>query len=160
MLKGQVGSLKQLVDELTRGSLFEGSSLDRLGVLETSIAKARADLEAGVEGAGDTLAGLLEQKVGTLKDAYGTTAGYAEGRAGVLDDARAAIARANAQIAAAQSKVNPTSDPALATTNAALDENNDQNAQLYAEMRAQTAWLAKMAGSSGFGFDLQSLASV
>ncbi|MCC7097266.1 MAG: hypothetical protein IT472_08815 [Thermomonas sp.] len=130
LLDAQVGSLKRLVDEMTSGSLFEGSALDRRTALLAQIDSARGDLAAGKEGAGDRLASLFEQLNSLSKEIYGTTGGFAADRASILDQATAAIAKANERIAAASA----ASDPALATTNAALDENNDQNAQMIAQL--------------------------
>ena len=159
LLKGQVGSLQQLIEEMTHGSLFEGTAVDRIAALKTEIEKAKADLTAGVSGAGDTLAGLYEQLNAASKAAYGSTGGYAADRTMILDSARAAIAQANAQIAEAQAKV---SDPALAATNQALEENNDQNAEMLDALREQNDLLRAMiaAGGTGGGYDLAELARV
>lgn len=159
LLKQQVGSLQSLVDEITTGSLFEGSALDKITALNTAIAKAKADLDAGVDGAADTLSALYQQRLSASKEAYGTTSAYAADRNDTLDQARAAIASANAKIVAAQAG-KAASDPALATTNAALDENNDQNAQIIAALKSNNALLQERFASGGGGaFDLTSLAS-
>lgn len=129
LMQSQVGSLQALVDEMTRGSLFEGSALEKIDALNAEIAKAKADLDAGVDGAGDRLAQLYDQRLSASKDAYGTTGGYAADRQDTLDQARAAIAAANARIVAATGG-DAKSDPALKETNSALDENNDQNAKI------------------------------
>lgn len=134
LLEQQVGSLQRLVDEMTHGSMFEGSALDKREALLTAIASAKADLDNGVEGAADVLAGLFQELNAVSKDAYGTTGNFASDREAILDQARAAIAKANADIAAAQAK---TSDPALVQTNAALDENNEQNAKMLAALQSQ-----------------------
>jgi hypothetical protein len=155
----QVGSLQNLVNELTAGSLFEGSALDKITAINAAIAKAKADFDAGVEGAGDQLAGLYEQRLAASKAAYGTTAGFAADRTSTISEAQAAIARVNAQITAAKSPA--TTDPALQTTNAALDENNDQNARIISQLELQTAAIARLSGgSSGGGFNLAKLAAV
>jgi uncharacterized protein (TIGR02594 family) len=127
----QVGSLQKLIEEMTQGSLFEGTAMDKIATLNTAIDKAKADLANGVEGAGDTLAGLYQQKLATSKEAYGTTSGYTADRTAILDDARNAVTAANARIAAAQS-AKTTTDPALVTTNATLDEIAEQNAKQLA----------------------------
>jgi len=131
LLEQQVGSLQQLVDDMTHGSMFEGSAVDRRSALLEEIEKAKADMDAGVEGAANVLANLYQQLNEVSKEVYGTTGGFATDRAAILDEARAAIAKANADIAAASGS---NSDPALAQTNAALDENNDQNARMLAAL--------------------------
>lgn len=163
----QVGSLQKLIDEMTRGSLFEGTAMERIESLSQAIVKAKADLDAGKEGAGDAYADLLQQRLAANREAYGTTSGYAADRVATLDAARAAVAQANARIAAAQNG-GSGSDPALTTTNAALssandalDENNDQNAQMLAALATNNILLAKIANGGGGGttFDLNLLAS-
>lgn len=145
----QVGSLQRLVDEMMRGSLFEGSKVDQRTKLLEEIGKAQGDVDAGKEGAADTLAGLLEQLNTVSKEVYGTTGGFAVDRNAILDQARAAIAKANERIAAAQAKA---SDPALATTNKALDENNDQNARIIAALGDMNDLLRGFGAGSGGGF--------
>jgi Prophage tail length tape measure protein len=137
LVKQQVGSLQQLIDELTAGSLFEGSAVDQRKALLDQIAKARADANAGVEGAADTLNQLLQQLNSVSKDAYGTTGGFSNDRQLILDIARDTIAQANKRVVDAQAKA---SDPALTETNAQLNESNDQ--------------LAKIASSTGMSVDL------
>lgn len=149
LLDEQVGSLQRLVDQMTSGSLFEGSAMDRRGVLLDKIALAKGDLDAGKAGAGDRLADLYEQLNSLSKEIYGTTGGFANDRSAIIDAATAAIAKANADIG----KAAGGSDPALATTNAALDENNDQNAQMIAQLGDIGISLEQMlaAGSAGDG---------
>ena len=142
--RAQTGSLKSLVDEMTRGNLFEGTAADRIGALDTAIAKAKTDLEANVEGAGDTLARLLGDKLSASRDAYGTTGAYAADRNAVIGEAQSAIARTNARVAAADASKQQTSDPALATTNQALDENNDQNERMITALNQNNRLLASL----------------
>lgn len=162
LLKKQVGGLQQLIDEMTQGSLFEGTALDKITALNEAIAKAKADVDAGVDGAVDTLANLYAQRLAAAKDAYGTTSGYADARTATLDEARAAVAAANARINAANG-AKTGSDPALATTNAALDENNDQNAQMLAALNSTNELLGQIAADNnqygGKFFDIRKLAS-
>lgn len=156
LAKSQVGGLQKLIDEMTAGSLFEGTAMDRITAINGQIAKAKADLDAGVEGAGDTLANLYQQRLAASKDAYGATSAYAADRTATIDEARNAIAQANARIAAASG--GKVSDPALTTTNAgiaatntALDENNDQNDRMIAALERSNELLAAMAKPTQFG---------
>lgn len=160
LLKSQVGSLQSLVTEITQGSLFEGTALDRITTLNGAIAKAKADLDSGVDGAADTLSGLYQQRLAASKEAYGTTSGYAADRAATLNEAQAAIAAANARIVAAQG-TKTSSDPALATTNATLDEMADQNARIVVSSEQTAAALAKLtAGKAAVPtFDLREMAA-
>tara|TARA_R110000868_G_scaffold230335_8_gene483499 strand:+ start:803 stop:3607 length:2805 start_codon:yes stop_codon:yes gene_type:complete len=156
LLEEQVGSLQRLVKEMTSGSLFEGSAVDQRTALQAEIAKAKADLDAGKEGAGNTLASLYEQLASVSKDVFGTTGGFAADRAQILNEAQAAIAKSNAQIEAASKS---RSDPALTQTNKALDENNDQNAQMLALMQGLPAEIARyMVGGGSTRINLSALA--
>ena len=162
LLKQQVGSIQSLLDELQRGSLFEGNFVDKIGALDTAIAKAKVDLAAGTDGAGDTLAGLLQQRLATAKEGYATTSGYADYRTQTVNEAQAAIAAANARIVQAQAAA-PASDPALAATNAALDENNDQNAEILAALKRGNdlagQLIALTSANQDSSFDIGRLAS-
>lgn len=128
LMAEQVGSLQDLIEQMTGGSLFEGSAVDQRQVILDKIAAAKTAADAGDEGAADKLAALLEQLNAVSREAYGTTGNFASDRQTILDTARDTIARANQRIADAQR----ASDPALAATNAALNENNDQNASIIA----------------------------
>ncbi|MFZ5744818.1 MAG: phage tail length tape measure family protein [Pseudomonadota bacterium] len=145
LLDQQVGSLQALLDELSSGSLFEGSSVDRRNALLAQISTAKAAADAGEEGAADKLAKLLEDLNAVSKEAFGTTGGFAADRSTIQDVARDTIAKANQRIAEAQK----VSDPALAETNAALDENNGQNAQIIAILQAFQAQLGSFSGVTG-----------
>lgn len=146
-MEQQVGSLQRLVNEMTSGSMFEGTKVEQRDRLLTEIARAQADLDAGVEGSADRLAQLFEQLNAVSREVYGTTGGFATDRNAILDQARAAIARANADAVSAQERA---SDPALQNTNAALDENNDQNAQIIDSLRRNNELTEEMIGRFGF----------
>lgn len=160
MLEQQVGSLQRLVDEMTYGSLFEGSALEQRDAILKEIEQAKADLAAGKDGAADTLATLLQQLNSVSEEAYGSTGQYAADRTMILDLARNEIAQANAQIlqaaASAGSSTSATSDPALATTNAQLDENNDQNAKVIALLETLVA-NGQAVSNAASGLDLAAL---
>ena len=147
LAKQQAGPLQQLIDDLTAGSLFEGSAVDQRAALKDKIDKARADANAGVEGAADTLNQLLQQFNSVSKNVYGTTGGFADDRQQILDIARDAIQKANQRVAEAQK----VTDPALTETNATLDEIAAQNARALAEMRLQTDYLKQFAAQKSGG---------
>ncbi len=152
LLKDQVGSLQELIDEITSGSLFEGSAVDQRTALLGKIDAARADANAGVEGAADKLAALLRQLDSVSRDAFATTGGFAADRQSILDTARDVIARANQRVVDAQK----ASDPALQKTNELLDEQTDQGARALSESAEQTALLKSIADSvaaNGNDFD-------
>lgn len=129
MLEKQVGSLQDLIEQMTSGNLFEGSAVDRREALLGDIAAARVAAQAGEEGAADRLAELLRQLNEVSSEVYGSTGGFASDRDTILDTARDVIAAANQRLEGAKG-----SDPAIAQTNAALDENNDQNAVIIGRL--------------------------
>ena len=153
LLKQQVGSLQQLIDDLTSGSLFEGSAVDQRTALLAQINKARADANAGVEGAADTLNQLLQQFNSVSKNVYGTTGGFADDRQQILDIARDAIAKANQRVAEAQK----VTDPALAETNTQLNESNDQLAKLSAQTGISIDLLRQLVANTAGGSNIGAL---
>lgn len=145
LLKAQVGSLQSLIDEITSGSLYEGSAVDQRKAILEKIDAAKADADAGKDGAADTLARLLQDLNNVSKQVYGTTGGFATDQAAILDAARDTIAKANARVQEAQKAV---SDPALAETNRQLDESNDQLARIAAAMNVSVDYLKAIAANS------------
>ena len=135
---------------MTSGSLFEGSAVDQRTALLEQIAQVRDAAAKGEEGAADKLATLLEQLNSVSKDAYGTTGGFAGDRELILDAARDTITKANQRVAEAQAQAAKASDPALTETNAALDENNDQNAKIIAQLTESNKLLGQLLQSGKF----------
>ncbi|UIJ46897.1 hypothetical protein LZK98_08135 [Sphingomonas cannabina] len=71
-LKSRIGSLTDLLDNLTYGDLFEGTASERRTQILAEIDDAMADARAGVDGAADRLAELERLLVDTSKEAFGT----------------------------------------------------------------------------------------
>ncbi|MCX7284408.1 MAG: phage tail length tape measure family protein [Novosphingobium sp.] len=140
LLRDQVGSLQDLIEEMTAGSLFEGSAVDQRQKLLEEIATVRVKASAGEDGAADKLTQLLQKLNEVSKEAYGTTGGFASDRQTILDAARDTIAKANQRVTQAQA----ISDPAVVN---ALDENNDQNARMLAELGLNNEYLRQFLGS-------------
>ncbi|PHP17650.1 hypothetical protein CG471_21755 [Sphingobium sp. IP1] len=152
MLDAQVGSLQRLVKEMTYGSMFEGSAIEQRDAILKEIEQAKSDVASGKDGAADALAELLQQLNSVSQEAYGSTGQYAADRSMILDLARNEIAKANAEIVKASSSTSSGSsgsDPALATTNNVLNENNDQNARMIVQMEEMNTKLAVIASKSG-----------
>jgi LysM repeat protein len=127
---------------MSSGSLFEGSLVDQRAAILAKITTAKADVAAGKDGAGDTLAKLLEQLNTVSKEAYGTSSAYAADRALITDLARDTIAQTNKQISDAQTTVD-----ALATTNAQLDESNDTLSKIASAMGLTVDYLKQLVDS-------------
>lgn len=147
LLKEQVGSLQDLITEMTSGSLFEGSSVDQRSKVLDQISVAKAQAAAGEEGAADKLAQLLQQLNSVSRDAYGTTGGFAADRSTILDVARETVAAANQRIVDAQK----ATDPALAETNGQLNEANDQLSRLAALTGESVEYLRTITAQFGLG---------
>lgn len=143
LLGQQVGSLKQLIDDMTSGSLFEGTSLDRRQALMDQITTVKAQADQGVEGAADKLAGLLQDFNQASKDSFGTTGNFAADRSAILDAARDTVAKANQRISDAQAAATSNQDVATA-----LDENNSQNAQMISLLQSIAAGQGGAANSN------------
>lgn len=119
------GSLQDLLDRMRSGDLFEGSSVDQRTRLLADIQTTRDAAARGDEGASDRLAELLDRLNTVSKDVYGTTGGFATDRTDIESTASSVIALLKAQLDSA--------DPNA--TNALLDENNNQNAEIIAELK-------------------------
>lgn len=139
LLEDQVGSLQQILDEMSSGALFEGSAVDQRAAILAKITTAKADVAAGKDGASDTLAKLLEQLNTVSKEAFGTTAQYQADRAMIADVARDAITAANQRISDAAAMAT-----AQAQTNSALDEANDQLSRMAALLGMTVDYLKQM----------------
>lgn len=145
ILTDRVGSLQALLDDFKFGNLAEGSVMDQRNALLAQIATARADAEAGKDGAADKLASLTRSLVELSRDSLGTAGSeYAADRTTAIDAAEAVIQAENERIKAAQGE--------QATTNAKLDEANSlatQQVDYLADILQ--ALTAQGGGSSGGG---------
>lgn len=122
ILTDRVGSLQALLNDMKFGSLAEGSFMDQRTALLAQIATARADAEAGKDGAADKLASLTRTLVESSRDNLGTAGGeYAADRSTAIDAAEAVIKAENERIKAAQGE--------QVATNAKLDQANSLSAQ-------------------------------
>lgn len=116
-LERQVGSLKRLVDDLSFGSLFEGSPAERRQRLLGEVADAKQDVELGVAGATDRLAELQRSLVETSRQAFGTAGSEFEA------DRSQALSSAQAIIEAEQRRI----EDAAADRQKSLDLANETN---------------------------------
>jgi len=157
LLKEQVGSLQDLITEMTSGSLFEGSLVDQRAAILAKIDAAKADVAAGKDGAGDALAKLLEQLNTVSRDAYGTTGNFATDRTLISDTARDAIASANAAIQAAADAAAATMT-ASDTTATQLDEANDQLAKIASALGLSLDYLKAIAANGNIASSLKDAA--
>lgn len=146
-LQARVGSLKDLLANLTYGDLFEGSAEDRRKSILQEIADAQTDAESGVEGAAARVGELYRQLVTTSKEAFGTAGPeYTADR----DASRAGIERV---IQLETDRVNAAAAGQAATTaavqqgNALIDEGNDMLAQAVQLLGT----IAVQGGGSGAG---------
>lgn len=144
ILGDRIGSLQQLLQDFKFGDLFEGSAADRRTALIIERNKAKADAEAGVDGAAQRLADLSRQLVETSRDAFGTAGPeFASDRAEAISAAERVIQIENDRIREAQETAQATR-VASEQTNTLLNEQNDMMARL----------LAQFEGASGFGSEI------
>lgn len=143
-LKSRVGSLKDLLKNLQYGDLFEGDAATRRTSILGEINDAKADAEAGVDGAADRLAELYRSLVATSKEAFGTGGSeYGADRDAAIAGVERVVQIENDRIAAAAAQQKATTD-AVTAGNALLNEGNDL-------MVAQNAILARVADVLGGG---------
>lgn len=138
-LKTRIGSLQDFLTSLQTGDLFEGSAADRRTALQTQIAAAQADAEAGKDGAADKLAQLEQQLVTTSKDAYGTAGGeYTSDRSAALDAVQRVINMETDRVNTAAGITQAQTD-AINQGNTLTGETNDLLAQIVANMSGGSA---------------------
>lgn len=143
LLTSRIGALQDLLKDFTTGDLFEGDAKARRAALLGEITKTRAQVDAGVAGAPNTLADLLRQLATSSRDAFGTAGPeFAADRQTAIDNATAVIAAERKRVEDAQAAV-ATTNAALATGNTLTNETNDLLAQ-------NNALLATIAASFGF----------
>lgn len=124
-LAEQVGSLKELLADLSYGNLFEGTAVDRRQKILAEIADAQQDIDAGVEGAIDRYAALQRQLVETSREAFGTAGEeYGSDRAQAIANAERIIAAETERLNAAAAQQQAQTD-ALNQANVLTNETND-----------------------------------
>lgn len=124
-IEAQVGSLKDLLNDLTFGSLFEGSATERRARILAEIADAEQDIQANVAGAIDRYAELQRQLVETSREAFGTAGNeFGSDRAAAISNAERIIALENERIAAAAAKQQAALDAATQNNTLTNETNN------------------------------------
>ena len=141
-IERSVGGLKSLLDDLNYGSLFEGSAVDRRAAIRKEIEDAKADVAAGVDGAGNRLADLNRQLVDTSRNAFGT--------AGPEFAADLAEARSTAEriIKEEERRIREAAE----ATKAGLDLANETNDLLSGTNGRLDTLIGLMGGDAGGGY--------
>lgn len=146
-LQSRIGSLQDLLTSLTSGDLFEGDAATRRKALQDQITAAKADAEAGKDGADDKLAQLEQQLVTTSKEAFGTAGPqYAADRASATADVQHVIDLETARVNAAAQAQQATTD-AVNQVATLTNESNDILAQINAKLGQLAAGSGSGAGS-------------
>jgi hypothetical protein len=128
VLESRTGALRQLLDDLDFGDLFEGSINDQVARLRKQLASAQAEAEAGVEGAAGRQADLSRSLIALLHEGFGTAgAEYAAGLEQVRSGAERVIDLENQRVKAAMD--------AAKETNTQLNEANDHLSEQTAVLR-------------------------
>jgi hypothetical protein len=123
LLSQRTGALRNLLDNLSFGDLFEGSATERRRRLLDEIAGLIPKAEAGDTAASGRLAELFRTTVETSREAFGTAGTeFASDLAQARSEAERLIALEEERINAAQK----ASDETVSL----LDENNGQNARM------------------------------
>jgi|TARA_R100000501_G_scaffold16352_1_gene29689 hypothetical protein len=140
LLRTQVGSIQDFLDDLSFGDLFQGSSVEKRNQLLTEIDAARGAAEEGQAGAADRLAGLLRNLVSTSRDAFGTAGGFAS-------DVNLARTTGEGIVSEAQRQL----DEAVKQTQL-QDEANDQLSQIRTGIEQTNEYLKSLnLNGGGFG---------
>lgn len=157
-LKSRLGSLSDTLNSLKFGDLFEGSAADKLKALQVQIDAAQKDAEAGKAGAADTLASLLQQKVGTARDAYGTAGPeYTNARGDALSAIDRVIKMETDRVNAAANGTG-TDAAAMAAQTAIISEGVDVQVQTLAEIRNLSGILAGTGSANDYSPNLDGIA--
>jgi hypothetical protein len=124
-LEAQVGSLKDLLNDLNYGSLFEGTATQRRAQILAEIADAEEDIQNNVAGAIDRYADLQRQLVETSREAFGTAGTeFGTDRAAAISNAERIIALENERILAAAAKQQEALDAATQNNTLTNETNN------------------------------------
>jgi hypothetical protein len=139
ILGSRIGSLRDLLEDLDFGDLFEGSLVEQRDKLLVEISKVRADAAAGVDGAADKLADLNRRLIDLSRDAFGTAGGeFAADRSAARSAAEEIIRIENERVKAAQDAAIGTNQK-LDTANNLANETNDLLAETNAILRSLAA---------------------
>ena len=150
-LKGRIGSLKDFLDSVKFGDLFEGTATERRAGLLEAIATARKDAEAGKDGAADRLAQLSTQLVQSTRDSFGTAGGeFTTDRANSISAAQRVIELENQRVREAAGLQQATTQ-AIMTGNALTGETNTLLAQVNAGLAGVTQAISDLARYMGEG---------
>jgi hypothetical protein len=144
ILASRIGSLRELLNDLSFGDLFEGSLSDRRSKLLEEIAKVRPDADAGVEGAADKLADLSRNLIELSREAFGTAGGeFAADRQLAISSAERVIELENERLRIAQD--------ATRETNTQLNEANDHLSEHSTLLRQIAGALSGSSGAAALG---------
>lgn len=140
ILGSRIAPLKDLIASIDFGDLFEGSIVDQLAKLKGESAKARADAEAGLDGAAERFADLERSIIDKTMEGFGTAGPeLANARQEARSAAERIIELENARVKAAQD--------ATKETNNQLSELNDQASEQNVILKRIEAAI----GAIGFG---------
>lgn len=144
ILGSRIGPLRDLLADLDFGDLFEGSIADQIAKLKGEAAKAKADAEAGVDGAAGRFADLERSIIEKTMEGFGTAGPeLATARADAKSAAERIIQLENERMKAAQD--------ATKETNSQLDEANHQLAEQTGVLRRIEQGIVGLYGGGGEG---------
>lgn len=140
VLGSRIGVLKDLISSIDFGDLFEGSISDQIARLKDESGKAKADAEAGLEGAAERFAGLERSIIEKTMEGFGTAGPE-------LGAARSEAKSASQRIIELENSRMKASQDATKETNNQLNEVNDQLSEQNTILRRVETAIAAI----GFG---------
>jgi uncharacterized protein (TIGR02594 family) len=146
-LTSRIGDLKNLLDSIKFGDLFEGTAADQRQAILQQIATTRTQADQGVDGAASTLAGLERQLIDLSRTAFGTAGPeFAADRQQAQADAQRIIDEETARAHDAQ-------EQAIAALNAATTQNDltNETNNLLAHTNQLLGLIAGQGGARGAG---------
>jgi hypothetical protein len=144
VLASRVGALKDLLEDINFGDLFQGSLTDRRDRLITEFDKAVKDAEGGVDGGAERQADLSRKLLDLSKSTFGTAGGeFAADLSRARTSAERVIELENERIKQAQAAQQQTNDH--------LDEANSHLSEQTTIQRAMLAQLQAMAAGGSIG---------
>ncbi|KKC24864.1 phage tail length tape measure family protein [Sphingomonas sp. SRS2] len=148
VLSSRIEPLKALLDDLNFGELAEGSAVDKRNALLAQVAKARADAEAGIEGASGQYADLRRRLLELDRQFFGTAgAEYTGDRSSTKTELDAIIKLETDRAQAAQRAAQEALQAAKETATG-VDEGNDLLSRLLSGQQELIAAVAKLGTSA------------
>nr|WP_152663874.1 hypothetical protein [Sphingomonas sp. SRS2] len=134
ILSNRIEPLKALLDDMNFGDLAEGTAVDKRNALLAQVAKARADAEAGVDGASTQYADLRRRLLDLDREFFGTAGAEFSGDRDATKRELDAIIKIETDRAQQAQKDAQEALQAAKDTATGVDETNDLLAKNYSKL--------------------------